>query len=640
MKRFLLLALLPIYAISAVPNCTDLATIIQRLERDVGQLNDKNRCETRQAGTGITECMNVDTLTAKIRELENSRALLLGIEKLKTDIRKKRQELVGKKPTRANAMRFGEAVITAQSLELLSKTMDGTKSLLPAIKAAMTTNIPALSLVRAVQYACARRSSSSTSDDACSSAFAPTPRALTEIEAMVRATDITPELLTRWQNALKIKKVDGSDYSFSQMRKQYESSIGTNGQGALSSDQISSLSTIPDFVSTPGFEFLDDINSGKISAGRGGEFNSLLSDLTDRQKIEVQSSSSLAYYTYKDELGNLPDCSGAKSEYTQATKCMTAMRGSLDKLNANSKSQLGYLLDALDVSKNYLSGIDSKTPACMTEISNAIESTTDAIEIKSCGDLVSQDQADIENEITNVSSLRSKILQDNPNVVKLRDYAVQKYHKNSCESSITETVLQSCDSGFTPTFSKEMISLTGAAFDVSLVMAKQDHKAAEVSIAEICDSLTESKKGEASRLCELQEAGGTREPTARPNPPEKPEPVNSLSPKSREEHPVRDAFTVGFGNFTRMLAQNYAQNNYSSNYTNPYGLYSSPYASSPYPTFSSFSDSILYPGYATGAYSFNSAYTPVIPSTSFYAGGLSWSTPSASTNYPSYFNFK
>jgi hypothetical protein len=79
MKRLLLLVLLPAYAFSAVPNCTDLAGIVQRLERDIGQMNDKKRCDSRQAGTGITECMNVDTLTAKIRELENSRALLSGI---------------------------------------------------------------------------------------------------------------------------------------------------------------------------------------------------------------------------------------------------------------------------------------------------------------------------------------------------------------------------------------------------------------------------------------------------------------------------------------------------------------------------------------------------------------------------------
>jgi hypothetical protein len=301
---------------------------------------------------------------------------------------------------------------------------------------------------------------------------------------------------------------------------------------------------------------------------------------------------------------------------------------------------LGYLLDALDVTKNYLSTIETKTPECMTAISKAIESTTEAIDIKACSDLVSQDQADIENEITNVSSLRAKILQDNANPVKLRDYAVQKFQKNNCERSITDTVLMSCDSGFTPTFSKEMVSLTGVAFDISIVMAKQDDKAADIDIGEICDSLTESKKGEASRLCELKEAGGTREPTAQPNPPSKPEPSNSVNPRAREEHPVTDAFTVGFGNFTRMLAQNYSQNSYSTGPVNPYGLYSSPYATSAYPTFSSFSDSILYPGLATGAYSFNSAYTPVIPSTSFYAGGLSWSNPGTTTTYPSYFNFK
>ena len=630
--------------------CSELGVAVDGLQNELMQKFSASECSApRTDALDTFNCSSLSTLELKLKKLQNERALLEGIQKLKERVRERRAQIVTSRANRVTqraALGFADAVVVAQSLEVFANTQIGDHNILADLKTAMAVT-PAPDFTTAKNTICAERPEAERTQGACGPEFRPNENAITEITAILAANEITPALLTNWRTAIKIAEVsvDGAaarDYTFTDMRREISDSLG-NIPTSFSVQQIKDLQGLPDFQNFQGSDIVVDIRNGKANAITRDQFKFLTEDLTARLHAEVKAQVSTVYAAYMADLNPAPagvDCPAAKTDYVSATSCIAELRaGMAGMTNPNKKAEVGRFIASAENSNLYLTNISQSSGRCLQAIDASFISTTEST-IPDCSGMVTREAAAIQADIDRVNALKAKIEEENANLIAFRDYAVQRLLQdrgtNSCHSVTQTTTLGTCDDQYSSTHIPAAISsLSSNVMNISMILT-QLPAAGTAPEMPACPVATPANpqgvNNHIARLCASREEEGSDEPVA-----VTPEPSRRQYREVEERHPFWEGIAAG----APYLANTIAQANMARMYPpqNPYTLYPSLYGGYGGLNSLSYSNNLLYPGMATGAFTYQPTiglplYTSMIP------GMTSYTPAPVTTGSSSYFNFQ
>ena len=521
MNLLVILLLIPLSFAGSPPNCDELGKILQNYETDLQKAHVPN-CQNVKFTDLVKEtplpeldifknnkCSDFATIEAQIQRLENEKAVLTGFNKLKADIKFAKDQTASRNAMGAKAagMSFVNSLSTAQSFELILNTMTADdKSLLVKIK---SLPLVVTDLKAAVKELCNRKS---TEQDACNpELFKPNEEAMSEILKLARNNEITPDNLDNWRRAITIKRKNPSEgeeevYSFSQMQREMQQAFAAlDSKEVMSKEHLKAIQRLDDFENAPGLTFVDNINllreekKEKIVSDR---FLLLMGDAKARQQIEVRSKLSVAWQNLKNSLPDAASssCDSVKDSYDSVSACLSDMKAAVKGINSDSLRdiQANFMqrfFPAIDSSVNYINSLTSTVSDC----TNQYKETGSFPE--SCFNAVSKREDALSSEILQLNSLKDQIGKSKQDLMKFRNFALQKWQGQNC--SVEASPMDLCESseGFESTISKELFFTKSNTLNI-LVALKTDSEA-ETLAEELCDDDERKKQKSEERLCEF-----------------------------------------------------------------------------------------------------------------------------------------
>lgn len=650
MKFLLLLLLSPFAFADSAPNCGELGKILQNYEVDL-QKKSLNNCSkvdvkkdiVREASVADTDlmsehvCSDLATIESHLERLKNEDAILSGIEKLKATIQVSQAETANKSlPTAQVAGKtFVTSLNTAQSLELLVQSQTESGPLLVELKKIPLDKRKSSSDFKAaMKQVCATRKAIEGMVDACdNSLFNPDEASINELNTLIEnAPDIAAQIPT-WQNQLAIKKVSGdSAYSFTQMRSEMESAFSKLDRGeSLSRAELKVIQNLDKFENAAGLSFVENIAKVKNeykSQFAADRFRFLVEDSIQRQKHEIQSKTSQFYAgldATKTSSLNETDrtmCNEAKTNYEQALACQHALKNNVDS-SLKMDKQFNEFLDGMVVSNNYLNKLYGISDECLEKVKSGALLT-------SCINDFTDSQAKVKDQILQLHLLKDKIGAENEEMMKYRNFALQKFGSMSCYKE--NSSIEFCDED-NQTISPQASLLTDQMMNISVMFRESANKEENdkqladttTAVENLCNDDDKVKRSSLEqRLCAFFEES-TEASSIRVEEPKKDRPLTNLASQPRENHAVRDAWLGGANTIMNELT-NFYRNKMANPIVNPYPYNNGGYNAGAGPR--GIADTILFNAKAYGAYGFYAPTPGFKPYTAFGASsGASLITP-------------
>lgn len=463
MNLFLALLFIPLSFAGSPPNCGDLGRYLEGYEKD---LHKKSASECRKPDFYKTlikdipvkdpeflkgkECQDLSMIETQIEQAKIQLAVMNGIDKLKNDIAKSKESASGPNavPARVAGMTFVASLNTAQSLEvLLATNADGEngKSFVQLLKEfPEDKRVTQKDLSDRLAELCKDRDKNE--QDACNTKlFKPGPEAAAELLNLIKSSDPKPETIASWKRMLAIKKKNPAEgeepeYSFNSMQADLnEAFAAIDSKEVMTKKHLAAIAKLDDFESAPGLSFVEDIaalkdmKKAKIASDK---FFLLMGDAKMRQQYEVQSKLSVVWEEVKDKVPGLTDsekadCSNSKSNFNVVAGCLTALKRvnkDITDKNMDVKSKLQDFGADLQTSVDYANSLHEKEAVCRREITEKEEVT------EACYLDFNRDQATLQDKILQLNLVKDKIGSENMNLMKLRNFALQKWGSQNCDT--------------------------------------------------------------------------------------------------------------------------------------------------------------------------------------------------------------
>jgi hypothetical protein len=653
MNLFILMLFIPLSFAGSPPKCKELGNILEgfesKLQKDSIKDCSPDLYKTLVKNVPVNDpeflkgkvCQELSTVEAQLGQLKTELAVMNGIHKLVSTVKDAKTKASAKKVdvAQVNAHTFVVSLNTAQSLEVLlqSKTEDG-KPFMRALKEFDSNKLlNENDLKDRVSEICKGHQKSDV--DACNTnVFNPGSEAATELIGMIKNSNPNDKQIAAWQKQLAIKrkdpKSDKGDYTFTAMQSELSNAFKKiDNKEVMSKQHLSAIEKLDDFEFDNKFNFVEDISKlkdqKKIKAA-SDKFFLLMGDAKNRQQYEVQSKVSIVWEDVKSSIPELNDeqrqqCSRAKSSYSDAALCIA----SLDKAAPNvteplARPKLREVLPALQTSVTYISNLEDKEIACREEIKNKEEVT------EACYAQFNRDRAKLQDQILQLNIVKEKIGAQNVELMKLRNFALQKWTTQKCQS--TNSVMDFCED--LGVITKDVSLTISDTMNIAIMFSPSEKAAteAEKEAKVVCDNDRKKMKSE-DDICEFF-YDSTSNKVER-----KPVPVVDgpiLAPDGgNADMKIRDAWIQGAGNILQSVLPQYLNSQFAP-VQNPY-----PYNYSPYnngmPLMST-ADALVFNARYYGGYGY---YTPTPgyqPYTAFGASTASAYTPLSipSTRYFTY----
>jgi hypothetical protein len=300
-------------------------------------------------------------------------------------------------------------------------------------------------------------------------------------------------------NALAINK--GEDkYSFEELNNALK---GLQPNGLLALEDIQTIKALPELSNDKSFDFLkkmkESIAAMKESEGLvkaksiPSHFKSLLNDLKKRQEWEMKSKMSLVLGQYESELpaSGSDNCTNARELKGNIEECLTPLTTN-EKLKSYQKSAVGDLIAEFDHGQKHIAKLDQLLSECIPE-----EGLTYP---EKCEGYITVKMADLVAKSNVLMALKAKNIQADPDLVSLRDFALEKLHSEPCNAPSEESNIVSCEGGL-GNISLQAIVLSGEAKDIIHVYEKP---ASPTTIQEICAN-KKDKSNYIEDLCSIKD---------------------------------------------------------------------------------------------------------------------------------------
>ncbi len=499
MKWPWLLLLIPLSQAMAAtaPTCRELPGLLEGFEKDLMDASSLQMCErpleefsllTYNDGAGVNQimsaeqaafayenrCMKLSVIENDIRRLENQHTLLLGFEKLKADIKAQKELVASRNATTSGraALHFQDAVITAQSIELLVNTGTVARDL----KAALAAATPPVNFTTVLASVCSQRTDAQPdARDACNTnVFKPTPAAIEELTYLLGSATLDQAQVDQWKSSLQIVQADGSAYSFDQMRSQMDGglAISSDNRPGFSKQELMVIQSLPDFKNDSALEVVNTLNDSRKNVVLKQQFQFLVEDLLKRQQYDIQSKLSLTASQYAGDFVSDTDrekCNDIKSDHTVTTQCIEALRAAYNSMEIGvDQAHLANILDSVEAASIYAQQITDTAPDCLEATTTAVDALNDDV---SCPALITGNQAELQNKILALTVIKDKILSEKSRTLQLRNFTAETLEQQ-CASSVEESDVGLCDENFEPLISQSANQLLSDAMAISVVYAR------------------------------------------------------------------------------------------------------------------------------------------------------------------------
>lgn len=562
MKYVLLTLFIPILSWSSPPDCARLKKIVEELEKRTADSNLAQKCsqlkidedlkpylEAEKQNLSILQsqknlieefkCKNLSAIDLKLRSIENELTLLEGIESLKQDIKNK-GEAVKKLPKKSEvqeaAKKFIESLKIASTFEKVLKTEKDKESFLENLAKLKDDDLKDLkSFMGHRNVFC--EDIKEKKGTICVDNFAIDETSLNELKAALRLMKPNKRFdsgkLKNLKNALEIKKLDNSEYSFSEML----SSINLPEDGSIGPSLLNAIKNMPDFKNDERFAFIDELKKAKNQIdGRSfvDRFNILSNELKTRQEFEIKSKLAIIFNQFSETISNSESTSlkcnsieGINKE--QITDCLNAIKDKLSPDEQSNKAALEDMIKGFSASIDYSKYLNDKSIAC--DLDEVLAQTGSVDLPESCLTL-SKDKAKLFEELASLRALRNHVLKEKSELLTMRHLAISKLSPACAQSRIS--AIGECDTGLNSQLSREVSILSGSSNEIIAILDKTDPNN---NYSQFCDG--SSNKHFNTELCELL----VKEPAKNQS---KVEPGPPLKPDSSSR--------PGFGNFMKDFA--------------------------------------------------------------------------------------
>lgn len=640
MKALLVLSLLvTTYAQARDMSCSDLGNFIStrytELQRFTNPscreetlpllVENRNEDDIRRV-IGEYGCTPLSGVEDKLNQLENEIALLVGFEKMKTEIAEKREEAGDPNLTRARraAADFRRGLVTARALE----TLLATQSNVPIIR-----DLKALPVIQrsnpqvfrqSLTRLCQNREGllpipeGSNEINACSPSFLVDDVALSELNTLLDSAELSDQQLTDWSGALAIT-VGEEAYSFRRMFDQVAGPMRSieNGQLSLSRAELNAIKNLPAFQNKDALPILNRLVGKTPEMGIHVVINEtkvLAEELKRRHLAQVSSRISWVLRQKGSALNlsapELETCGQSATTDAKARECWGIIEA---KARGHESADLRDLVQNLSAGMSAAGAYFSKlnnVASCLDNGRAGAESNlvransgyqfTDA----ECADFSTDNLQSKVDEARVLRALRERLIEQNQDRSRLTEFALGKF-REQCRppEEISSVVCEDPRTQIAP----EAIKLSSDLIGFSLV---HQNSGTPQDIRDICDKPENTELS----ICDYLEA-----PPEIPNVPQSAEVPSGFSPyteveggRNLQREAVLNGLTgIGFGIASQLFGprQQPAQPNF---YVNPFPTNTA----TNFPTLSP-ADRILFNARYSGGYGYYFPTQGVTPYTSF-----------------------
>lgn len=525
MNLFILFLFIPLTFAGSPPKCDDLGKYLEGFEKDLHKKSIID-CKPDLYKTLVKDipvkdpefldgivCQDLSTIETQIEQAKLELAVLNGIEKLKLTVKEEKEKAEGPNavPARVAAMSFVASLNTAQSLEvLLATSNDEDKPFIQLLKEFPDDKrATQKDLSDRLVELCKGRSKSA--EDACNpKLFKPGPEAAQELLTLIKTSEPKAETVESWKKMLEIKRknpAEGEDpaYSFNTMQTELNEAFARiDSKEVLSKSHLKAIAQLDDFESKPGLSFVEDLaalKNQKRAKLASDKFFLLMGDAKVRQEYEVQSKLSVVWNEVKDKVpelseGQVQQCYQAKALFEEAKNCITSLENAMSKVTDQVvKSKLAAFLPALRSSASYADSLRNKENLCREElrIKDVLSET--------CYSEFNRDLATVQDKILQLNLVKDKIGSENMELMKYRNFALQKWGTQNCQT--IGTPMDMCEDE--SLFSKDASMTFSESMKIALIFNRSEEAktTAETEAEELCDAEDRKPNKVHDHLCDF-----------------------------------------------------------------------------------------------------------------------------------------
>jgi hypothetical protein len=627
MMKFLLpLFFIPLSFAGSPPGCNELGVILQGYEKDLnakaikdcGKLTPDEllggRAVIKREFLEDKKCLELGDIETQIERLKSELAVMDGIVKLKSSLEEDKKKAPN---SRAEGMSFVASLNTAQSLELLLDTKNSKNESLASY---LKNEAKAKEEIEPkIKDFC--KDLDKKGVNACNTeAFKPSSEAIGEIYNLLSPLlKVDSDQISKWQNMLAIKRKnqdpEESPYSFHIMQTELAEAFNAiDSKGLMTKKHLQAISRLDDFENRPsGMGFVDNINSIKDKKKTkilSDKLFLLMGDAKSRQQYEMQSKLSVLFDNYKDIVGGI--CPSVSKDFESAKKCFDALKTNKSKVSsAGFHSQLG----AIEASMNFIKVLSDQEESCKNDLE-----TTELLPEK-CYQSISEDKADISDQILQLNVLKDKIGSENQDLMTYRNLALNKWYQNNNCGKI-ESPMDLCEADTPETISKSALMTVSDSMTVAIMFTPKPEKEVNTKAQELCDDDNKKKTKSEERLCEFFDDTTPNVVTKKDD--DSDGPVEAPD-GGHEQAKIKDAWLQGGANILAQGLSYFMQRNTPPPIQNPY-----PYNYAPYNGGGSgmgIADSIMFNARYQGAYGFYMPTPGLVPGHAFPSSSMTGYRP-------------
>ncbi len=522
MRYLILFLAIPFFhAQAAAPDCEKIKKIAGELEKKIQSAHFTSEACSKMdskslglpdgsivfSGDWDYRCKDYSAVDAQLKSIENEIALLKGIESLKTEIiegLKTVDQNKNQDQAKADSASFMKNLQVARTLEKFLATSNtngenilGKVASDPDWKSETDLNGFAKILLK---Y-CGLFSQKGT---VCEKGYSINEDTFKEIKDFIKVGKNTERKFNKNQikdltSALAINSGE-EKYSFEELASSLK---GVQPNGLLAAEDIQAIKALPELSNDTSFDFLKNMKQS-IKGIKGSEalvkakniparFSTLLNDLKKRQEWEMKSKLSLVLNQHESSIPEevAEECENARELKGSIEKCLTPLKKN-SALKSYEQAAVGDLIAEFDHGQKHIDKLDQLLKECIP--SEALEYP------KKCEGYITQQMADLSAKSLVLSALKAKHIQADPDLISLRDFALEKLHSKPCNMPSEESNITSCDADL-GNISLQAIALSGETKDIIYVFQKPTTPS---SIQEICDA-RQDKTNFKEELCSIKD---------------------------------------------------------------------------------------------------------------------------------------
>ena len=484
------------------PDCERIKKIASDLEKKIQSAHFTTEVCTKMdaKSLGLSEdsigfsgdwdyrCKDYSAIDAQLKSIENEIALLKGIESLKTEIidgLKTIDQNKNQDQAKADSASFMKNLEVARSLEKFLATSNASgENILGKVATDpdWKTETDLNGFAKILMKYCG---GFPQKESVCEKGYALNEDTFKEIKDFIKVGKNTERKFNKNQikdltNALAINKGE-EKYSFEELAQGLK---GVQANGLLAAEDIQMIKALPELSNEKSFDFLKNMKQS-IKGIKESEalvkaksipsrFSSLLNDLKKRQEWEMKSKLSLVLNQHESSIPEdvAEECTNARELKGSIENCLTPLKKST-ALKSYEQAAVGDLISEFDYGQKHIAKLDQLLKECIPDEGLAYPAKCEGYITQQMADLVAKSQV--------LNALKAKNIQADPDLVSLRNFALEKLHSETCKMTSEESNI-TCETGL-GNISLQAIVLSAAAKDIIYVY---DKPATATSIDEIC----------------------------------------------------------------------------------------------------------------------------------------------------------